>query len=61
VLAIPKAVAPGEQWNEVTANSIIFDRIRLTEANHAGLDVSQSEYLENVFVGLREFAERHLV
>ena len=61
VLAIPKAVAPGEQWNEVTANAIIFDRIRLAEANHAGLNVSQSEYLENVFVGLREFAERHLV
>lgn len=60
VLAIPKAVAPGEPWNEVTANAIIFDRARMTDANRVGLHVAQKEYLQKVIQTLRQFAERHL-
>jgi hypothetical protein len=30
VLAIPRTVAPGPTWNEVSANSVLLERIRLT-------------------------------
>lgn len=60
VLAIPVPVAPGEPWNEVTANAIIFDRARMTDANQVGLNVAQKEYLQKIILTLRQFAAHHL-
>lgn len=31
VLAVPRTIPAGEQWNEVSANSILMDRLRLSE------------------------------
>jgi len=60
ILALPKAVAPGEPWNEVTANAIIFDRIRLTDSSETLLGVDETNYLKKIIDNLRAFAGDHL-
>ena len=56
VLAIPRAIAPGEGWNEVTANSIIFERFRLVEALNSPIPEAQQKYLQKLVIGIREMA-----
>jgi hypothetical protein len=36
ILAIPNAVPNGEHWQEATANSIVFERVRLSQ-NHSNI------------------------
>lgn len=58
VLAIPKTVGPGELWNEISANSIIFDRIRISamvvnlEAKQVRFVFNKIEQISNIFQGL---------
>ena len=60
ILAIPKAVAPGESWNEVTANAIIFDRLRMTDSHGSELGLLQIEYVQIILKNLKDFANDHL-
>lgn len=58
VLAIPKTIAYGELWNEISANSIILDRIRISpligdlEAKQLSYVTRKMQQISNSFQGL---------
>lgn len=60
VLAIPKTVAPGEQWNEISANSIVLDRIRLSEYGNLVLPDDLHSYTSRIVNLWRSEGELHL-
>lgn len=60
ILAIPRSIAPGESWNEITANSIIFERFRLVELFKHPLPEAQREYASKLLEGFRSFARSQL-
>ena len=60
ILAIPRAIANGELWNEATANSIIFERVRIVDSCNSPLPEGQVEYAEKLLSRFREFASHHL-
>ncbi len=60
ILAIPRAIANGELWNEATANSIIFERLRIVDSSNSPLPEDQVDYVEKLFSRFREFASHHL-
>lgn len=60
ILAIPRSIAPGESWNEITANSIIFDRFRLAESFKDPLPEAQRKYASKLLADFRSFARSQL-
>ena len=60
ILAIPRSIAPGESWNEITANSIIFERFRLGESIKHPLPEAQRDYVSKLVGDFRNFAGSHL-
>ena len=54
ILAIPKAVPNDEQWNEATANSIVFERMRLSYFHSECIDETSQVYLQKVLSKLRK-------
>lgn len=60
ILAIPKTVPPGEQWNEVSANAIIFDRFRLVQYAVDVLDQDLLRYLDGKMSELHSFGTNNL-
>ena len=60
ILAIPRSIAPGESWNEITANSIIFERFRLVESFKHPLPEAQREYASKLVEDFRSFARSQL-
>ena len=60
ILAIPRSIAPGESWNEITANSIIFERFRLGESIKHPLPEAQRDYVSKLISDFRNFAGSHL-
>jgi hypothetical protein len=60
ILAVPKTIAPGELWNEISANAIVLDRIRLAE--YCGVNISKdvSNYLEKILDKWKIEGENHL-
>jgi hypothetical protein len=60
ILAIPRSIAPGESWNEITANSIIFERFRLAESLNQAIPQAHRVYVEKLVGDFRKFAESHL-
>lgn len=53
ILAIPKAVPSDEQWNEATANSIIFERMRLAYFHSKELNDNLQIYVQKLISKLR--------
>jgi hypothetical protein len=60
ILAIPRSISPGESWNEVTANSIIFDRFRLVESLNNPIPEAQRTYVGELVTNFRKFVASHL-
>jgi hypothetical protein len=60
ILAVPRSIAPGEAWNEITANSIIFERFRLTESINQSIPEAHRDYISKLVSDFRKFAESHL-
>ena len=60
ILAIPRSISPGESWNEVTANSIIFERFRLVESLNTPMPDAQKIYVGNLLSDFRKFVVSHL-
>lgn len=60
ILAVPRTIASGEPWNEVTANSIIFERLRIVESSNTAMPESQKDYSAKVLADFKEFARTHL-
>ena len=60
ILAIPRSIAPGESWNEASANSIIFERIRLSESMERPVSEEVQRYVEKLVAEFRKFSETHL-
>ena len=60
VLAVPKTISPGELWNEISANAIVLDRIRLSE--YCNFDVSPEieAYLAKILNKWKMEGENHL-
>lgn len=48
ILAVPKTISPGELWNEISANAIVFDRIRLTEYSNFNNSSTVETYLKKI-------------
>jgi hypothetical protein len=60
ILAIPKTVPPGEQWNEISANAIIFDRLRLAQCSEDSIHPEMSQYLKDKLSVLSDYGTDHL-
>jgi hypothetical protein len=60
ILAIPKTVPPGEQWNEISANAVIFDRLRLTQYSSDSISTELGQYLKDKLLVLNTFGRDHL-
>lgn len=60
ILAVPKTVSPGELWNEISANAIVFDRIRLTEYCDFNISPETESYLAKIVNRWRFEGENHL-
>lgn len=60
ILAIPRTISPGEAWNEVTANSIIFERLRLVDSLNTRIPDAQQLYVKNLLLDFRKFVVSHL-
>lgn len=60
ILAIPRSISQGESWNEVTANSIIFERFRLVESLNTAIPEAQKIYVSELISNFRKFAVSHL-
>jgi hypothetical protein len=60
ILAVPKTIAPGEIWNEISANAIILDRIRLTENCNFDNSPEVESYLEKILSKWKLEGESHL-
>lgn len=60
ILAVPKTIPPGELWNEISANAIVFDRIRLTQFcdfdNYSDIE----KYLQRILEKWKIQGENHL-
>jgi len=56
ILALPRSIGPGESWNEITANSIIFDRFRLLESLNREIPEGHKDYVQKLLPSLRKFA-----
>jgi hypothetical protein len=48
MLAVPKTISSGELWNEISANAIVFDRIRLTEYSNFNNSSAVETYLKKI-------------
>jgi hypothetical protein len=53
VLAIPRIVPPGPTWSEIAANSVLLDRVRLTELCGGHTDDSIEAFNSAELVNLR--------
>jgi hypothetical protein len=60
ILAVPKTIAPGEIWNEISANAIILDRIRLSENCNFNNSPEVESYLEKILSKWKIEGENHL-
>jgi hypothetical protein len=60
ILAIPRSISPGESWNEVTANSIIFERFRLVESLNSPIPDAHKAYVKDLILDFRKFVVSHL-
>jgi hypothetical protein len=60
ILAVPKTIPPGEVWNEISANAIILDRIRLTENCNFDNSPEVESYLEKIVSKWQSEGEIHL-
>jgi hypothetical protein len=60
ILAVPKTISPGELWNEISANSIVLDRIRLTENCNFENSPEIGSYLGKIVSKWRIEGENHL-
>jgi hypothetical protein len=60
ILAVPKTISPGEVWNEISANSIVLDRIRLTENCNFDNSPEIEVYLEKIVSKWQSEGENHL-
>jgi hypothetical protein len=60
VLAVPRTIPAGEQWNEVSANSILMERIRLCEYAGSTLNLENAQHLERVIEMWQKEGENHL-
>ena len=60
ILAVPKTIPPGELWNEISANAIILDRIRLIEYCNFSNSSEIQGYLEKILTKWRFEGENHL-
>jgi hypothetical protein len=60
VLAVPKTISPGELWNEISANAIVLDRIRLSEYCNFNISSEIESYLEKILNKWRIEGENHL-
>ena len=60
ILAIPKTVPPGEQWNEISANAIIFDRLRLAQYSQDSIHEELGQYLKEKLSVLNDYGTEHL-
>jgi hypothetical protein len=60
ILAVPKTISPGELWNEISANAIVLDRIRLTEYCHFSNSPDIESYLEKIISKWRIEGDNHL-
>lgn len=60
ILAIPRSIAQGESWNEITANSIIFERFRLVESMKHTLTEGQKVYTGRLVQEFRNFTRSNL-
>ena len=60
ILAVPKTISPGEVWNEISANAIVLDRIRLTENCNFNNSPEIESYLDKVVAKWQSEGENHL-
>jgi hypothetical protein len=60
VLAVPKTIPAGEQWNEISANSILMERLRLTEYSNNSLADEVLEVLKQTVQSWNKEGELHL-
>jgi hypothetical protein len=60
ILAVPKTIPPGELWNEISANAIVMDRIRLTEYCNFKNSPEIDSYLEKILSKWKFEGENHL-
>lgn len=60
ILAVPKTIPSGELWNEISANSIVLDRIRLTEYCDFQNSPEVTSYLEKILIKWKSEGENHL-
>jgi hypothetical protein len=60
ILAVPKTISPGELWNEISANAIVFDRIRLTEYCDFKISSETESYLAKIVSKWQFEGENHL-
>lgn len=61
ILAVPKTISPGELWNEISANAIVLDRIRLTEFCNFNNSPEIESYLERILSKWKSQGGNHLV
>jgi hypothetical protein len=60
ILAVPKTIPPGELWNEISANAIVLDRIRLTEYCNFNNSSAVETYLKKIVSKWQFEGENHL-
>ena len=60
VLAVPKTISPGELWNEISANAIVLDRIRLSEYCNFDNSSEIEAYLAKILNKWKIEGENHL-
>jgi hypothetical protein len=60
ILAVPKTISPGELWNEISANAIVLDRIRLTEYCNFNNSSAIETYLKKIVSKWQFEGENHL-
>jgi hypothetical protein len=60
ILAVPKTIPPGELWNEISANAIVLDRIRLTEFCDFNNTLDIEVYLQKILEKWKIQGENHL-
>jgi len=61
ILAVPKTISPGELWNEISANAIVMDRIRLIENCNFNISLEIESYLGKIISKWKFEGENHLI
>ena len=60
ILAVPKTISAGEIWNEISANAIVLDRIRIIEYCNFNNSPEIESYLEKIVNKWKFEGENHL-